>query len=207
MTNLTIPQFLEATASDAPVPGGGSVSALCGSLGAALGTMVCRLTLGRKKYAEHQDTIMEILDIVPSHIEELRLAIAADSEAYNKVMNAFKLPKETDEEKAARRAAIGAASLEAANVPMAVAESSLLVMNTIKPLAEKGNQNAITDVGVAMMCLRTAVLGACLNVRINLGATGDQEAERDLINRCNIAEAQAIALSDEVYNAIHKSLQ
>lgn len=66
MTNLTIPQFLEATASDAPVPGGGSVSALCGSLGAALGTMVCRLTLGRKKYAEHQDTIMEILDIVPS---------------------------------------------------------------------------------------------------------------------------------------------
>ena len=206
MNTLSLPQFLEATSSDSPVPGGGSVSALCGALGSALGTMVCRLTLGRKKYAEHEERVNEIIARVSPCIDTLAEAIQRDSDAYNLVMQAFKLPKDTDEQKAHRRAAIGSASLAAAVVPMEVAETALSVMKEIEPLAEIGNQNAITDVGVAMMCLRTAVLGAALNVRINLGSTGDEAAEANLRHRCDNAEREAIGICERVYSSIHAKI-
>lgn len=199
MNNLTIPAFLEAAASDSPVPGGGSVSALCGALGAALGTMVCRLTTGRKKYADHEERIRELLDRLNPLIDRLNRAIERDSAAYNQVMNAYKLPKETDEQRSARKAAIGAASVEAATVPMEVAEMSLEALRDVAPLATIGNVNAVTDVGVAAMCLQTAVLGACLNVRINLPSTGDAAVAADLQARCDDAEKAAREITAGVY--------
>ncbi len=205
MTDLTILSFLDATASDAPVPGGGSVSALCGALGASLGTMVCRLTLGRKKYAEHEPEIQELIGRITPKIDILNRAIALDSQAYNGVMTAFKLPKDTDEQKAARRAAISDASIEAARVPMNVAEVALQLMPELEKLVQIGNQNAITDVGVASMCVRTAVLGACLNVRINLGSISDAQVVADFKSRCDVAESEVMAAADRIYPIVHKA--
>lgn len=206
MTELTIPQFLESTASNAPVPGGGSVSALCGALSSALGAMVCGLTLGRKKYAEHEPEIQRLIAAIQPKTDILTRAIALDSEAYDGVMQAYKLPKDTDEERSNRAAAINAASIQAANVPMNVADNALGLLPLLARLAEIGNQNAITDVGVAAMCAQTAVLGACLNVRINLSSISDEAVTTNLRERCDKAETQALALVHKIYTNVHQKV-
>ena len=165
--NITIEEFINVTAGKDPVPGGGSVSALAGTLAAALGKMVTGLTIGRKKYADVQPDMEALAPEFDNAISMLLQAIADDAAAYDTVFNAYKLPKETDEEKAVRKAAIQEALTHAARVPLSVAERCVSIMPYIKEVAEKGNQNAITDSCVAMMCARTGALGAILNCRIN----------------------------------------
>lgn len=170
MKDLSIYQFLESTASPDPVPGGGSVSALCGALAAALGEMVARLTIGRKRYAEHEEIMKKLVSELGDTRDTLTDAIAEDADSYRVLMDAFALPKDTDEQKNVRARSIAVATLGAAAVPFKVARVTLELAYSLKTLAEKGNQNCLSDAGVAMMNARTACIGALMNVFINLGS-------------------------------------
>jgi len=175
LSELPVKEFLLVTAGDDPVPGGGSISALCGALSAALGQMVTNLTIGKKKYADVEESMKEMAAVFNAHLAEFTIAIDADSDAYEAVFAAYKLPKETEEEKALRGQKIQEATKIAAEVPLHVAQSACKLMDVIGIVAKAGNQNAVTDACVAMMCARTAVLGALLNVRINLSSLRDTE--------------------------------
>lgn len=190
LTELKVTDFLATTAGEDPVPGGGSISALNGAIAAALTEMVANLTLGKKKYAEVQDLMAQIGKEAAAIQKELVIDIDRDSDAYNIVFAAFKMPKETDEEKAARSQKIQEATKVAANVPMEVAKRTFSLLDKIEEVVKKGNQNAITDGCVAMMCARTAIYGALFNVRINLGSIKDQAFVEQLTNEANKIEAE-----------------
>jgi formiminotetrahydrofolate cyclodeaminase len=198
LIDLTIKGFLDKTAGSDPVPGGGSISALNGSIAAALTEMVANLTIGRKKYAEVEDKMRE----VAGRMAEIRTVLAndidKDSDAYDKVFAAFKLPKETDEEKAHRSNVIQETTKEAALVPMSVAENAAAIMDTIAYVAHNGNQNAVTDATVAMIAARTCVLGALLNVKINLSSIKDEAFVKELSDKADRLEKEAIAKEQEL---------
>lgn len=190
LTELTVNGFLEKTYGSDPVPGGGSISALCGSLAASLGQMVTALTIGRKKYAEVEEDMLRLAPEMEEARNKFVDFIDEDAAAYQVVFDAFKLPKNTDEEKAVRKEAIQKATLAAALVPLEVARTAVGIMDGIQEIAVKGNKNAITDCCVAMMCARTAAFGAILNVRINLAGLDNREVAQELENEC-------MALHDE----------
>lgn len=167
--------FLAELASDSPTPGGGSVAALAGALGAALNSMVANLTIGKKKYAEVEDEMAEALRGAETLRLELTQMIDEDAEAFDMVMSALKMPKETDDEKAARRAALQQALVDAATVPLAVMEMCVGVIRLAGPVAEKGNVNAVSDAGVAALMARAGAHAARLNVLINLGGIRDEK--------------------------------
>lgn len=193
LTELSLQKFIDVTAGSDPVPGGGSISALAGTLSAALTHMVAGLTIGKKKYLEVEDEMKTIAEKTAEIQALLYKAIDRDSEAYNVVFDAFKLPKETEEEKAKRSEAIQEATKVAAEVPIEVAEMAFSLIPYIKAVVAKGNQNAVTDGCVAMLCCRTAVLGALLNVRINLGSIKDQDFVKEYETR---AKKMEDAISD-----------
>lgn len=190
LTDLTVTSFLEKTYGSDPVPGGGSVSALCGSLAAALAQMVTGLTIGRKKYIDVEEDMLRLAPEMEEARNKFVSFIDEDAAAYQVVFDAFKLPKDTDEEKVARKEAIQKATLAAALVPLEVARTAVGIMDGIQEIAVKGNKNAITDCCVAMMCARTATFGAILNVRINLSGLDDKEVAKELEDEC-------MALQDE----------
>ena len=198
LTELTIKDFISKVISNDPVPGGGSVSALNGALAAALSAMVANLTVGRKKYAEVNDLMQELSTRFEKLSQKLIEDVDRDSDAYNRVFSAFKLPKETDEEKQFRSEAIQQETKYAAQVPMEVARAVYEVLPQIDAIAQKGNSNAVTDACVSMMCARTAILGALLNVRINLTSIKDEafvnamREEADTIEAHTILQEQAL---------------
>lgn len=200
LADLTIKGFLAETAGSAPVPGGGSISALNGAIATALTEMVANLTVGKKKYEEVEGQMKTIA--VEAALIRQRLVgyIDKDSEAYDRVFAAFKLPKETEEEKAVRSQVIQDATKEAALVPMQVAEEVSSVMETIIYVAKKGNQNAVTDACVAMMAARTCVLGALLNVRINLSSIKDEAFVKRMKEKADHMEAEAIRIEQKLLN-------
>ena len=193
LTELTVKGLLAETAGDAPVPGGGSISALNGAIAAALTEMVANLTIGKKKYADVQDEMAEIAKSAATLQKELVLDVDRDSEAYDGVSQAFKLPKETDEEKAIRSAAIQENTKKAALVPMEVARRASALLPSIEAVVARGNQNAVTDGCVAMMCARVAVVGALFNVRINLTSIKDEEFVARLREEADRLEADVLA--------------
>jgi methenyltetrahydrofolate cyclohydrolase len=175
LTEKPVTRFLDELASNSPAPGGGSVAALAGSLGAALTSMVCNLTLGKKKYLDVENEMKRI--VVQS--EELRKTftrlIDQDTDAFNKVMEAYGLPKETESQKALRTAAIQGATKEATLIPLGVMKHVVDALALTKVVAEKGNTNSISDAGVSALMLYAAAEGAALNVKINLSGITDQE--------------------------------
>lgn len=175
LQDMNIKDFLERTASSSPVPGGGSVAALSASLSAALTEMVANLTVGKKKYADVEEEMKEIVETCAKYRLKFVDDIDKDSEAFNKVMAAFKLPKETEEEKEVRKQAIQEGLKEAATVPLEVAKDAFKIMDLVIEVVEKGNTNAVTDGAVAAMMARTAVLSALYNVKINLSSIKDEE--------------------------------
>lgn len=198
LADLTIKAFLAETASNAPVPGGGSVSALNGAIATSLTEMVANLTIGKKKYAEVEGQMKTIAIEAAAIRERLVRDIDRDSEAYNLVFAAFKLPKETEEQLALRNQAIQEATKEAARVPMQVAEEVATVMETIIYVAHKGNRNAVTDACVAMMAARTCVLGALLNVRINLSSIQDEVFVRKMTAKADLLESEAVRIEKKL---------
>lgn len=193
LTELTVKGLLAETAGDAPVPGGGSISALNGAIATALAEMVANLTIGKKKYADVQDEMAEIAKSAAALQKELVLDVDRDSEAYDGVSQAFKLPKETEEEKAIRSAAIQENTKKAALVPMEVARRASALLPSIEAVVARGNQNAVTDGCVAMMCARVAVVGALFNVRINLTSIKDEEFVARLREEADRLEADVLA--------------
>ena len=194
LVDLTIKEFLAETASNAPVPGGGSISALNGAIATALTEMVANLTIGKKKYADVEGQMTEAALIR----ERLIRDIDRDSEAYDRVFAAFKLPKETEEQIVERAQAIEDATKEAAIVPMQVAEEIASVMETVIYVAHKGNRNAVTDACVAMMTARTCVLGALLNVRINLASIKDEAFVKQMKVKADHLESEAIRIETKL---------
>ena len=174
LTELKVTDFLDKVAGSDPVPGGGSVAALSGALASALGAMVARLTVGKKNYEASWAEMERVAADLSAAREGFTADIDRDSEAYDRVFACFKMPKATDEEKAARSAAIQEATRQAALVPMEVARKAFALMPALAYVARNGNRNAVTDACVAMMCARTAVLGALLNVKINLSSIKDE---------------------------------
>lgn len=171
----TLTGFLDEVASSSPAPGGGSVAALAGALGAALTSMVCNLTIGRKKYADVEEEMRRVV----KQSEELRAQFTSlmdqDTEAFNKVMEAFGLPKENEAQRALRDAAITAATKEATLVPLEVMKHCIDGLALAQKVAAKGNTNSVTDAGVAALMLNAACEAAALNVRINLKNLSDTE--------------------------------
>ena len=175
LARLPVDEFCEVTASDTPAPGGGSVSALCGALAASLSTMVGKLTIGRKGYetveADMQAAIVEL-----ERIRQVLLkAIDEDATAFNDFMAAVKLPQVMDDEKAIRKEAMQVALKRATEVPLRVARESAMIFDYARLMLDSGNTHAVTDAMVSALTARTAVLGALLNVRINLGSINDAD--------------------------------
>ena len=175
LQDQSIKDFAALTASDAPVPGGGSVSAMCAAISSALTQMVAGLTAGKKGYETETEKMTEIVNTMPKNTAEFLDGIDRDSEAFDLVMNAFRMPKATDEEKAVRRQKINEATVYAAEVPMNLAREAVNLFPVIDYVSKNGNKNALSDIAVATMILRTAVRGALFNVRINLASLPESD--------------------------------
>lgn len=198
LKNLSIEEFAKVTASDAPAPGGGSVSAVAGSLAAALTEMVANLTIGKAKYAEAEEEMKEIAVKASALREELIADIQKDSTSFSLYMEALGMPKETDEEKAVRREAMQNGLKEAAKVPLSVAETAAGIFPLAEAVISRGNTNAVTDGLVAAMMARTAIIGALFNVKINLGTIKDELFQADLEEKVKELEQSAIEYEKKI---------
>ena len=207
LADLTVKDFLDKVAGNDPVPGGGSIAALGGALASALATMVTRLTIGKKGYEASEEVMQHAQTLTTRFQKEFIALIDKDSEAYDEVFACFKLPKATDEEKAARSAAIQEATKYAALVPMQVARNAYELISVIADVARLGNRNAVTDAWVAMMSARTAVLGALLNVRINLGSIKDKTFADELQREADVLERLACEREKEVLDVVNQELR
>ncbi len=171
----TLNTFLDELASSSPAPGGGSAAALAGALGAALTSMVCNLTLGKKKYADVEGDLKKVLEQAEQLRAQFTELIDRDTQAFNKVMEAYALPKDSEPQKALRAAAVREATKEATLVPLEVMKHCIDALALAESVVSKGNTNSVSDAGVSALMLHAALEGAALNVRINLSALGDQE--------------------------------
>ena len=180
LKDLSVKDFVAETASDSPAPGGGSVSALAAAQAAALLGMVANLTVKSKNYTDVHEEMKPLVDELAKYHEEFTDFIDKDANSFNGVIDAFKLPKSTDEEKAARSEKIQEEYKNAANVPFTVGMKTVELIDYAEKLVEKGNKNAITDVGVGVLNIKLAVTGAFYNVKINLGSIKDEAYVKDL---------------------------
>ena len=174
LASMKVNSFLSELASNSPAPGGGSVAALAGALGAALTSMVCNLTVGKEKYTDVENEMKSVFRKSESIRKKLTKLIDEDTEAFNDVITAFKMPKETEKQKEARSKAIQEGYKTAAKVPLETAKVCEEVFDLAKIIAEKGNQNSITDAAVSALMAQAGVKSAILNVKINLGSIKDE---------------------------------
>lgn len=198
MKNMTLVDFAAQVASDSPVPGGGSMAAVCGALSAALAEMVANLTIGKKKYIEVEAEMKEITMKAVSLREKLLDDIQRDSDSYDKVMASYKMPKETEDEKNARQNAIQESLKLAASVPLDIAETSFEILPLTNSVVSKGNANAVTDGLVACMMARTAVLSALFNVKINLDSINDETYVNKMRTKVNELELKTMEYEKKV---------
>ena len=207
LQNLTVKAFADMTSSESPAPGGGSVSAYLGSLGAALGTMVANLSAAKKGWEPRLQEFSEWAEKGQVLKDKLLKAVDDDTAAFNRIMAAFGLPKNTDAEKQARKDAINSATIAAIEVPYKVMQLSLESMQLIKAMAENGNPNSVSDAGVAALCARSAVVGAHLNVKINASGLADKSSVHVLLQNTENIEKQALKLETEILATVNKIIQ
>ena len=181
LVSMDLRDFANETASESPAPGGGSISAYCGALGISLATMVANLSAHKKGWDDQWKVFSDAADKGQYLKDRLLHLVDEDTAAFNKIMDAFSLPKATAEEKATRKQAIQDATVYAIEVPYSVMQLSLDAMQLIKQMAEIGNPNSVSDAGVGALCARTAVLGAFLNVQINAAGLSDKQLAADKI--------------------------
>lgn len=206
LTDMTCAEFADETASESPAPGGGSISAYMGALAAALGTMVANLSAHKAGWDERWKEFSDQADRGQELLSRLLHLVDEDTEAFNRIMDAFKLPKSTPEEKEARRQAIEAATLYATQVPLQTMEAAVETFPLLESMARTGNPASVSDAGVGALAARSAVLGAQLNVRINAAGLADR-AEGDRLT-ARAAEIAALAISSEakVLEAVNEVL-
>ena len=206
LVDKPVTNFLDELASNAPAPGGGSVAALSGALGAALVSMVCNLTLGKKAYADVQDEISDLLAESEALREQLTGLLEEDVKAYTGYSKAAKMPRGTDEEKAERQVVMQVALKVATDVPLSIAETAVKVMDLCMPAAEKGNKWAVSDAGVAVLMAEAALRSAALNVLINLGSLKDEEFVADRRAKLDALLEGKGVMRDEIYDYVVSKL-
>ena len=199
--------FIAELASEKPAPGGGSVAAVCGALGAGLSAMVSRLTLGREKYRDSWQS-MEAVQKGSEHLSDqfLRL-VQEDTEAYNAVVAAIRLPKDTKEQKASRAVAIQTASKRAAEIPLETLRTAEKLILLAKEAVDRGNPNTFTDAGAAVLLARTAAAAAAYNVRINLPDIRDETFTTDCEKEVEETLHRISTLSEEVHGYVNDKLR
>jgi len=202
LTKKPINSFLDELASSAPAPGGGSVAALSGALGAALISMVSNLTIGKKKYAGVQDEITALLKKSESLRDKLTGLFEEDVVVYTRLSQTMKMPHDTEEQKNSRTEAMDKALKAATDVPLRAAEACVSVMELCRPVAETGNINAVSDVGVGILMAEAGLRSAALNVLINLGLIKDDEFVSEKRKRLNTLLNGKPALRDEIYDLV-----
>ncbi|MCY3411044.1 MAG: glutamate formimidoyltransferase [Candidatus Heimdallarchaeota archaeon] len=202
LVDLTVDRFVEELASDSPAPGGGSVSALGAALAGGLATMVSNLTIGKKKYEAVEEEMIAIHAKAQEIYEQLIDKVDEDTEAFNQVMAAFGTPKDNPE----RSSMIQSAMVYAATVPMEVSDLAFTLFDILAALAERGNSNAITDVGVGALFADAAIRGALYNVRINLMSIKDEAIKKDLENRINAIMTELDDKKQKVLDVVEKEL-
>lgn len=210
LVEMDVIKFLNEVDSNSPAPGGGSVAALASSLGVSLGRMVAHLSFGKKKYEANSDeakaAFVKNFDELLKIKDELNILIDKDSEAYNTVMAAFKLPKETDEEKAIRNAEIQKCTKFAIQTPYDIVVLSGKAISLLGTILEYGNQNAITDIGVGTMLLMTGLEGGILNVKVNLSSIKDQEYVQKISKEIAEIKATAAKEVERIMNIVNAAL-
>jgi formiminotetrahydrofolate cyclodeaminase len=185
-TSKTLQNYLDELSSNSPTPGGGNVAALCGALSSSLATMVCNLTIGKKKYAEVESEMISLKEKLEIYQKKFIELGKKDNLAFDKVMNAFKLPKDTDEQKEIRNKEIENATIGAAEIPSEVMQTAKELLPLLKIIIEKGNRNSLSDVGVAAALVETASKGAYLNVIINCASLNNQIIAQEMKKRADI---------------------
>ncbi len=203
LVSMSLSDFADETASESPAPGGGSISAYVGVLGASLATMVANLSSHKKGWDDRWIEFSEWAEQGQHYKNELTKLVDKDTEAFNKIMESFNLPKSTDEEKASRTEAIQNATKYAIEVPFNVMKLAYQSMEVIKAMAETGNPNSVTDAGVAALCARTAVLGAFLNVRINASGYKDKAFTDKILTEGNALQQMAIDREAEIIEIVN----
>jgi formiminotetrahydrofolate cyclodeaminase len=202
----SVQQFLDGLASNAPTPGGGSAAAIIGAMGGALVSMVCNLTIGKKGYEEVDDEMREVLASAETVRGRLTALVAADVEAFNTVMSAYGMPKETDEQKQARSAAIQVALKSATAAPLECAKACAEVISLSRVAAEKGNKNVVSDAGVAVLAGYAALKSAALNVYVNVGSIKDERFVHETISELNAVLTGMEVSTDAIYQEVERRL-
>ena len=195
-------EFLEVLSSAEPVPGGGGASAAVGAFASALGMMVANLTVGKKKYADVEDEIIEIRGCLEKLREELVMLTDKDAEAFEPLSRAYGLPKETQEQKEEKERIMEKALYEASVVPLQIMQTVFHVMEYLKVLGEKGSKIAVSDVGVAVLFARAALEGASLNIYINTRLMKNREQAEKLNKESDDMIAEARILQEEIYAGV-----
>lgn len=207
LTDRTLKSFADETASESPAPGGGSIAAYTGALGAALGTMVANLSAHKRGW-DHRWEAFSAEAEKGMHIQQkLLLLVDEDTDAFNKIMDAFSLPKNNEDEKAARTKAIQKATENATRIPLKVMKTAFESFALLKNMAENGNPNSVSDAGVGALCARAAVRGAMLNVLINAGGLADKTLAGALINEGKAIEEQALNEEESIMKIVNDKIK
>lgn len=207
LIDMSCKGFADETASESPAPGGGSISAYAGALGAALAAMVANLSSHKAGWDERWKEFSDWAVKGQKIKEELLFLVDEDTNAFNRIMDAFGLPKGTDEEKAARKHAIQDATRYATETPFRTMQKAFESLEVIRAMAETGNPNSVTDAGVGALCARTAVMGAFLNVKINAAGLDDKAFAADIIQKGNIIENETIRIEKEILDIVNQKIK
>jgi glutamate formiminotransferase/formiminotetrahydrofolate cyclodeaminase len=206
LINNSLTDFADETASESPAPGGGSIAAYIGSLGAALATMVANLSSHKKGWDDRWEEFGNWAEKGEQHKSELLRLVDQDTRAFNQIMIAFGMPKSTEQEKAARSKAIQDATKFAIEIPFQVMQAAYGSMEVIKAMAEIGNPNSVSDAGVGALCARSSVMGAFMNVRINAAGYDDKSFVTDIIAKGNDIEEKAMAMETAIVKIVNEKI-
>lgn len=206
LVDMNLTDFADETASESPAPGGGSISAYVGSLGVALGTMVANLSAHKRGWDERWEEFSNWADKGMAIQSELLRLVDEDTNAFNRIMDAFGLPKGTDEEKAARKTAIDEATKFAIEIPFKVMQKSFEGFEVIRAMAEIGNPNSVSDAGVGALCARSAVMGAYLNVKINASGLDDKAFVEKILAEGKAIEEKAVQEEKEILEIVNQKI-
>jgi len=203
----TLAEYFKSLSSASPTPGGGNVAAICGALSASLGAMVCNLTIGKKKYAQVEFEIIGLKEKLENLRNRFFELAGKDNAAFENVMVAFKLPKETEHEKELRSKQIEEATLHAAEIPSEVIKSSGELIPLISMVIEKGNRNSLSDAGVAVSLTRTAAESAYLNVLINCASLNNQTIALEIRKRADILMEEIRVNCEHLITTVIRSIE
>ncbi len=206
LVDMTCTGFAEETASESPAPGGGSISAYMGALGAALGTMVANLSSHKAGWDDRWEEFSDWAERGQALLTELLHLVDEDTDAFNRIMNVFAMPRSTDEEKAARSAALQEATLYATQVPLRTMRTAVRIFDVVRAMAAEGNPNSVSDAGVGALAARSAVLGARLNVKINAAGLKDRAVADALVAEAEQLAAEAERLEKEVLTIVEQKI-